>query len=208
MAGKAGAANLKVWGISATIIFAATAVCVATGVTDGLDRASMLALRGGEPAATTVSAITAITDIGASIVRLPVALVAVALLCAVRRFPAAWFIAVAVTGGLILTGLLKLIFARPRPDLMPHLQQVTSTGFPSGHALGATVTYGALAIVIGCMDDRYRRSAMAFVILLVGIIGLTRIYLGVHMLTDVVAGWSVGVAWLALCLAFARQRRA
>lgn len=198
----AGEVQVKHWralAIGAALSFGITAACVATGVTDRFDDAAMLALRHYDPSAWALNVVIAVTYLGASGLRIPIALASIGLLCAARRFRAAIFVGIAVGGGLLLNGLLKLIFARPRPDLTPHLQEVTSTGFPSGHALGATVTYGALAIVIGCLDARYRGGAIAAALVLVTVIGLTRIYLGVHMPTDVIAGVSAGLAWLALC---------
>lgn len=199
MVGEARYGGWRTAVIAASLLFALVAACVATGISDGFDVTVMLALRRTAPSQGIVEIVTSISQLGASIVRIPLAVAVIALLCAMKRYPAAIFMAAAISGGLVLTGLLKPIFARPRPELLPHLEEVASTGFPSGHALGATVTYGALAVIIGSIDARYRQSAAICAIALIALIGLTRVYLGVHMPTDVIAGWSVGLAWLALC---------
>jgi membrane-associated phospholipid phosphatase len=104
----------------------------------------------------------------------------------------------------VLNGLLKLAFHRPRPELA--YLHLDTYSFPSGHAAGSAAVYGALAFLLGRHVGRGGRigCACAFVVVVCAI-GFTRLYLGVHYLSDVLAGFSIGVAWLAACLFLYRR---
>jgi undecaprenyl-diphosphatase len=107
---------------------------------------------------------------------------------------------VAVLGGEILSTILKMAFDRPRPDI-PHAARVFTASFPSGHAMLSAVTFltlGALLTRVNA-DQRVKTYFMALAVFLTVIVGLSRIYLGVHYPTDVLAGWCVGAAWAILC---------
>jgi membrane-associated phospholipid phosphatase len=116
-----------------------------------------------------------------------------------RRYTALMLI-VACTGALALNVGLKLVFARPRPVLWPHLINEASYGFPSGHALGSLVLYGFLAYVFACWYPRQSGWIYGIATGTVALIGLSRIYLGVHFPTDILAGYSVGILWLVFCI--------
>ena len=124
---------------------------------------------------------------------------------------AAVAILVAVAGGLILSSLLKLGFDRPRPDLVPHGSLVYTTSFPSGHSMMAAVTYLTLGALLGRVEGsiRIRIYLLSVAVLLTVLVGVSRVYLGVHWPTDVAAGWAVGAAWALLCSLVMRrlQRR-
>jgi undecaprenyl-diphosphatase len=114
---------------------------------------------------------------------------------------AAVFVAIAIASGAVLEVLLKLGFARPRPELVSHLVDVNSFSFPSGHATMATITYLTLGTLLARVQKRramklYLLAVATFLALLVG---FSRVYLGVHWPTDVVAGWCVGAAWALGC---------
>ena len=111
-----------------------------------------------------------------------------------------------VFGGALMTSLLKDAFARERPSLVPHLARVTSASFPSGHSMISAVTYLTLgALLARSTKDLGTKFYFIFVaVLLSFVIGLSRIYLGVHYPTDVLAGWCGGVAWALLCSMVAR----
>ena len=118
-----------------------------------------------------------------------------------RRYRAALFASVAVPGGILLSTLMKMGFDRPRPDLVPHDSLVYTASFPSGHAMMSAVTYLTLAALLTRVHPELRLKAYILVlaILLTLLVGVSRVYLGVHWPTDVLAGWTAGAAWAALC---------
>jgi undecaprenyl-diphosphatase len=118
-----------------------------------------------------------------------------------RRYRAALFASVAVPGGILLSTLMKLGFDRPRPDLVPHESIVYTASFPSGHAMMSAVTYLTLAALLIRVHSELRLKAYILVlaILLTLLVGMSRVYLGVHWPTDVLAGWTAGGAWASLC---------
>ena len=116
------------------------------------------------------------------------------------------FLLGAVAGGLILSFALKSGFDRPRPDLVPHGAYVYTTSFPSGHAMMSAVTFLTLGSVLA--QSQRRRRLKVYLILLALLItlavGVSRVYLGVHWPTDVLAGWAVGAGWALFCWLIAR----
>lgn len=108
------------------------------------------------------------------------------------RRSALWFGAT-IAGGTLLNLGLKQIFAAPRPDLLPHLDIVNTYSFPSGHAAGNMMFFGAVAMLAG------GRSAYAAAAAMIALIGVSRVWLGVHWPSDVTAGWIEGLGWLAFC---------
>jgi undecaprenyl-diphosphatase len=111
------------------------------------------------------------------------------------------YVGIAVFGALVINSALKAAFDRPRPDLVPHGSVVYQASFPSGHSMLAATVYLTLGMVASRFVPRRRLKVlligMAF--LVTGFVGASRVYLGVHWPTDVVAGWAVGVAWALLC---------
>jgi undecaprenyl-diphosphatase len=128
-----------------------------------------------------------------------------------RRKRAALLILAAVGGGLLLSTLLKEVFSRPRPDLVPHGSYVYTASFPSGHSMMSAATYLTLGALLARVQPRRRLKIyiLSVAILLTLVVGFSRVYLGVHWPTDVLAGWSVGAVWALLCWLVARwmQRR-
>lgn len=123
-----------------------------------------------------------------------------------RHYSAALLVLVATGGGAVLSSFLKDFYARPRPHVVPHLSHVTSYSFPSGHSLLSAVVYLTLGALLARLVQR-RWAKVYFVgvaVLLTLLVGLSRVYLGVHYPTDVVAGWSAGVTWAILCWLVAR----
>ena len=107
---------------------------------------------------------------------------------------------VAIGGGMLLSPVLKLGFDRPRPNLVPHEVFVYSASFPSGHALHAAVVYLTLGALLARVQPhrRLKGYVLTVSVVLMVLVGSTRVYLGVHWPTDVLAGWAVGAAWAIL----------
>ncbi len=128
------------------------------------------------------------------------------LLTGARR--TALFILLSVIGGTIISNGLKALFDRPRPDLTGAVEVFTAS-FPSGHATVSAVVYLTIGAILARREQRttLRAFYLGFAVLLTGLIGLSRIYLGVHYPTDVLAGWSIGSAWALVCLAAALALR-
>jgi undecaprenyl-diphosphatase len=104
-------------------------------------------------------------------------------------------------GGWFLQASLKQLFQRPRPDIVPHLREVMSLSFPSGHALQSAVVYLTLGALLMHMAERRltKLYCMATAMLATALVGTSRIYLGVHYPTDVLAGWLLGLSWALVC---------
>jgi undecaprenyl-diphosphatase len=112
-----------------------------------------------------------------------------------------FFLLVAVLGAAFFSYLLKDIFDRPRPEFVPVGSYKYSASFPSGHALLAATTYLTLGTVLTRLVVRSRVKAYILLLatLITGLVGFTRVYLGVHYPTDVLAGWAIGVVWATFC---------
>ena len=129
-----------------------------------------------------------------------------------RRFGLLSVILTSVVGGTILSLILKQCFHRPRPEVVPHLTDIATSSFPSGHSMISSVVYLTLAALLAraVPDLGTRIYLFALAVLLVLLIGFSRIYLGVHYPTDVLAGWGIGSAWAIVCCGaahFLAQRR-
>ena len=128
-----------------------------------------------------------------------------------RKPHAAGLVVASGVGGMAVNHVLKELFQRSRPDLVPHAVEVHSMSFPSGHAMVSAAVYLSLAIVVARVLQR--RAARVYVLVaamaLTAMIGFTRVYLGVHYPTDVLAGWMAGGMWALVCglVGEALQRR-
>ena len=104
-------------------------------------------------------------------------------------------------GGFALNALMKSVFARPRPSVVPHLREVFTPSFPSGHAALSAIVYLTIGVLL--FDVVKGRSArfycLAIAMAATGLVGLSRVYLGVHYPSDVLAGWATGIAWALTC---------
>lgn len=152
-----------------------------------------------------------VTSLGSTSVLVLLTVASVGYLWLVGQRSAALLTVAAVAGGAILSAALKSGFSRPRPDLVPHAVEVYSASFPSGHAMLATVTYLTLGSLLAQVQshNRARIYLIAWAIALSLLIGVSRVYLGVHWPTDVIAGWCIGAAWALMCACVERwlQRR-
>ena len=109
---------------------------------------------------------------------------------------------VAIAGATLLNLLLKATFSRPRPDVFPWLvPHAGQSSFPSGHAMTSTVAYLTIAYLVARLQPSaaLRHLTLAFAALVIFSVGLSRVYLGVHYPSDVMAGWVAGVAWASVC---------
>ncbi|MFI5006149.1 MAG: phosphatase PAP2 family protein [Solirubrobacterales bacterium] len=151
------------------------------------------------------------TALGSAVVLALFVLAVAGALLARRQYHALLLLLAAAFGGMLLNIFLKPVFARPRPDLALRLTEVRTLSFPSGHAMGSAIVYMTLAALLARMVQP-RALKLYFVglaALLTFLVGTSRVYLGVHYPTDVLAGWTVGLAWALLCWTVARhlQRR-
>ncbi|MCI4065074.1 phosphatase PAP2 family protein [Micromonospora sp. R77] len=156
-----------------------------------------------------VTVLTAITDLGGRPVLIWLVTIAVLGLLIRRQSRLAVYLIITGVGGLILDPSLKALVGRLRPVVDVPITHAPGNSFPSGHALGSFVAYGALLLVfLPAMAPRWRRPAIAIVGVLVFLIGLTRIALGVHFVSDVLGGWLLGAVWLGVtAYAFRLWRR-
>ncbi len=142
-----------------------------------------------------------ITTLGSYTIVIIASLVAVGTLLTYRLYSAALFIAAALGGGTVISSFLKLLFQRPRPDIVEHMDRTFTYSFPSGHALISSVIYLTLAAVaVRFINHRPARHFLIFcAFALAGLVGISRVYLGVHWPSDVFAGWCLGSAWAGMC---------
>ncbi len=205
-------------GVAAVLLgFAMFAEEVLEGETGGFDRAILLALRNPANLADPIGphwleqTATDFTALGGVPVLALMSAIVIGFLLIIRRPAIAMLVLVAAGGGTALSFLLKLFFERVRPDLVPHVVNVETSSFPSSHAMMSAVIYLTLGALLARVQPRRRVKAYIMIVSLVltVMIGVSRVYLGVHWPTDVLAGWIVGSAWAMLCgtLAWWMQRR-
>jgi len=124
---------------------------------------------------------------------------------------AAVFVVVSVLGGYFVSTVVKEVFSRPRPDLVPHGSYVMTSSFPSGHSMMSAATFLTLGALLASVQPNRRLKVylLGLALLLSVLVGVSRVYLGVHWPSDVLGGWTLGAAWALLCWAVARwlQRR-
>jgi undecaprenyl-diphosphatase len=152
-----------------------------------------------------------LTALGGATVLVMLTLASIGYLLLRRKSGAALFITASVVGGTVLSSLLKNLFERSRPDVVPHLMEATSASFPSGHSMLAMVTYLTLGTVLAEVHAHHRIKVyiLTWAVFLSLLVGWSRVFLGVHWPTDVLGGWCLGSAWALGCgvVAVALQRR-
>jgi undecaprenyl-diphosphatase len=198
-------------------VFAEVAEAVLEGHSRALDEALLLAMRSPADRADPLGPewveeigrdLTALG--GMTVLSLLTAAAAGYLWLSQRRLTT-WLVLLAVGGGQLLSLALKRGFSRPRPDLVPHEAVVYTASFPSGHAMMSAVTYLTLGALLARIVPQRRMKAfvLGWALLFTGLAGASRVYLGVHWPTDVVAGWALGASWAAACwlVADALERR-
>ena len=176
---------------------------MAEGETHGIDRAILLALRtpgdpanpiGGRFVQETMIELTSFGD--NAVLFVVTGAVAAYLFLAGKRRLALLALGASISGAL-LTTILKGFFDRPRPEFVAHIVDASTASFPSGHATMSAVVYLTLGGILAASQKERRLKAfvLGFAILLTLVVGFTRLYLGVHYPTDVLAGWALGAAW-------------
>lgn len=136
----------------------------------------------------------AITHAGSGIALGILCTVAVLILLRNREHVAAWYIVTCFTGAAMLNQICKHLFARTRPDLWVSALPETSFSFPSGHAMNSMAMCAALVIVT--WSGKWRNATLAFSAVFVPLVGVSRLYWGVHYPSDIVAGWACAIAWV------------
>jgi len=182
-------------GVIAAIAFLEIADFVRQGHATGLDRAA--SLRVHELDSDRMDRVMKAFTVAGEIRTIVIAAAAIAALLLWQRARALCFLLVAVVStSILLNSLLKTYFHRTRPDLFFEIVAPLSYSFPSGHALISSAAYGAMAIVLARCVPKLRWLVYATTAALVLCIGVSRIYLGVHWATDVLAGYAAGALLL------------
>lgn len=198
--------------VGALWAFAAIAVEMREGELTHFDETLLLALRTpGDPSnpigpPSLEVAMRDLTALGGAVVLVLLSLATAAALAIRRKYFEVAVLAVAIIGGQLVSLLAKAGFSRPRPELVPHSVEVATSSFPSGHSMMAAVTYLTLAVMLSRNEPRRAMKVFYFALaaILAGLVGVSRVYLGVHWPSDVLAGWAAGGAW-ALMVALVAQ---
>jgi len=142
-----------------------------------------------------------LTALGGSTILGLVIFAVVGFLLLQRRYHTALFVAITSTSGELVSTVLKLAFSRPRPTVVPYLREVSSSSFPSGHAMESAIVYLTLgAVLMRVTESRVTKMYfLGMAMLLTLLVGISRVYLGVHYPTDVIGGWVICFVWAALC---------
>ena len=196
-----------------TLTFGIVANEMSAGNTRGFDNAVVMALRSdanpSDPLGPTwfEGAIRDITSLGSNAVLIILTLGTVGFLALSGARGAALHVLVSVGTGAILIQVLKELFGRVRPDVVPQAVSEVTRSFPSGHATLAAVTYLTLGALVARVQTKpaLKMYVLFVAILLTLLVGVSRIYLGVHWPTDVLAGWCLGSAWAIACWLVAVQ---
>jgi undecaprenyl-diphosphatase len=197
---------------AATWIFIELLDEVSEGEARAVDEAIILAFRVPNDPADPIGqpwfeeAMRDITALGSAPALVIAVLAVVGFLMLAQAWRPAVFTLVASGGGLVLSSLLKYTVDRPRPDLVPHGNLIYTSSFPSGHSMMSAVVYLTLAALVTRLIERRRLKgyALAVAMMLTLLVGVSRVYLGVHWPSDVVAGWAAGAAWALGCWMIAR----
>jgi undecaprenyl-diphosphatase len=193
--------------VALLLIFIFIAKEIFEGDTAAFDRNTILAFRTAGNIADPIGpswveeAARDITALGSIIIVVILSGAVIGYLLLLRKRGPALLLLISVAGGTALNNLLKFLFDRPRPDLVLHAAQVFTSSFPSGHAAVSAVVYLTLGALLArdAPSVAVRVYVMAVAIFLVFLIGVSRVFLGLHYPTDVLAGWSIGSAWALTC---------
>jgi membrane-associated phospholipid phosphatase len=188
--------------IGGTLAFAKLGEWVREGGTQQYDVAA-LQWMGQHHTPLLTKVMTELTFLGTGTVVLTIVGVVAMFLWHTEHKHSARLLLASVAGGIVLNNVLKLWFSRPRPQVFERLTETASSSFPSGHAMSATVCYGTVAYLVIRLQKRHWSRVLTGITAFILILGIctTRLYLGVHYPSDVIAGMVVGLAWAGFCMA-------
>ena len=189
-------------GVAAVALFAAMAGSVRRGWTQSFDETTLRWLELHRLPVVDKFMLEMSVLGGASVLFILV-IVASLFLWLTRHHWSVYVLAFGLIGGEVLNYVLKTWFDRPRPSSVVWLTQVTSLSFPSGHAMESMIAYGSIAYLVGRLEPTLplRRATWGVAIVIIGLIGFSRMYLGVHYPSDVIAGYLAGIAWVGFVAA-------
>ena len=190
-----------------SLLFVSLMVAVLNGWTERFDHAVLLVIRHRDDTSiplgpsSLVHIFIAITDLGSSIALGIIAAAIAGYLFIVGKRSDAVFLLFSLIGAWCLFNIIKLAVGRPRPDIGLHVVPASGFSFPSGHATDSSATYLALALLFAATQSssRLRACGYALALVMIALIGSSRVYLGVHYPIDVVAGWCCGLVWVLVC---------
>ena len=190
---------------------------VVEGDTERLDRRLLMLFRDSSDLSNPLGppwleeAMRDLTALGSVLVLTTLTIAAALFLALAGRVRSALFVLLAIGGGVALSFLIKHGFERPRPELVPHAARTFTASFPSAHSVMSAVAFLTLGALLARVQPSRRLKAYIVLlsILLTVAVGISRVYLGVHWPSDVLAGWALGGSWALFCwvLALWLQRR-
>ena len=188
--------------IAGTVAFTHVANWVSEGETQQFDE-RVLRWLGANRTTILDGVIVEVTMLGTGTVVMVMVAVAGLFLWLTRHRYSAVLLLVATLGGIVLNNVLKLAFSRPRPQVVEWGTHAMSSSFPSGHAMSAAIVYGTVAYLAARLQKQWWARALTLLVALVLIvlIAFSRLYLGVHYPSDVLAGAVIGLAWAGFCMA-------
>jgi undecaprenyl-diphosphatase len=211
-----GELTLLLIGLGACVlvfVFLALAGEVMEGETVAFDKKIVLAFRKADDPSQPIGpawvagALLDLTALGGATVLGLVVLAVIGFLLLQARYRTAFLVFLTAASGEAVGFAMKNVFARPRPTVVPHLREVFSSSFPSGHAMQSAIVYLTLgAMLMRIAEGRLTKIyCVAVAMILTFLVGLSRVYLGVHYPTDVLAGWIVGLVWASVCWLIAQH---
>jgi undecaprenyl-diphosphatase len=188
-------------------VFISLAGEVLEGDTTALDTRILVALRNTTDPSHSIGpawleyAMLDLTALGGPTVLALVVLAVVGFLLLQTMYRNALVVLATSMSGALVSMVLKHAFMRPRPTIVPHLREVVSTSFPSGHAMQSAILYLTLGTMLMRLADRRvtKVYCLAVAVVLTFLVGVSRVFLGVHYPTDVIGGWIIGFMWASLC---------
>jgi undecaprenyl-diphosphatase len=186
-------------GIAAASVFAAFASAVQTGLTQSFDE-RVLTWLAAHRTPILDNIMLEVTSLGNGIVLFMIVAIGAVFLWLTQHKWSVYILIAGVIGGQIVNQVLKGAFSRERPSVIEWVDHVSTSSFPSGHAMTSIIAYGSVAYLVGRLEAtrRLRLATWGIAALIIVSIGVSRMYLGVHYPTDIIAGFLAGLAWLGI----------